>query len=230
MSPLIKLENISFAYHRGQANEMSALKEVSIEINEGDFIAISGVSGSGKSTLLHILGGLIKPDSGIYLFKGENITGYTDSYFAKLRNEEFGYILQDYGLLCDRTALENVCMPLLFSRCPWNQIKKRGYDSLKAMGILELKDKRPNEMSGGQCQRVAIARALINKPKVILADEPTGALDSHNTEKLMDLLKEINTCGTSIVLVTHDHDLLCYCNKQYEISDGKIHIIKEKNK
>ena len=211
MTPLILLTDISYSYNRGKPNEVTALSKISLSIKKGDFIGIMGASGSGKSTLLHTLGGFLKPDQGEYLYKGIDIN-------------EFGFILQDYGLIGDYSALENVCLPLMFSTCKWSQIHSRGLACMDALRISDLRDKKPSELSGGQCQRIAIARALVNNPEVIFADEPTGALDSENAELFMRLLRRINAAGTTIVLVTHDRNVARYCTNIYKISDGEIQI------
>lgn len=222
MTPLISLNSVSYSYNKGRPNEVAALSKVSFSLMKGDFVGIMGVSGSGKSTLLHTLGGFLKPNEGTYLYKGKNISKFSDTQLARLRNREFGFILQDYGLVGNYSSLENVCLPLMFSKCKWSQIRPRGLSCLDALGIADLKDKKPNELSGGQCQRVAIARALVNQPEIIFADEPTGALDSENAELFMQLLKRVNLTGTSIVLVTHDNNVARFCNQIFEISDGTI--------
>lgn len=231
MTPLISLEDVSFSYNKGRQNEVTALSKISLTLMKSDFVGIMGVSGSGKSTLLHTLGGFLKPNEGKYLYKGRNVLNFSDTQLARLRNREFGFILQDYGLIGDYSSLENVCLPLMFSKCKWSQIRSRGLDCMDALRIADLKDKKPNELSGGQCQRIAIARALINNPEIIFADEPTGALDSENSELLMRLLRKINMSGTSIVLVTHDQNVARYCTQIYKISDGTIYKrSKEDNK
>lgn len=229
MTPLISLKDVSFSYNKGRPNEVVALSKISLTLMRKDFISIMGVSGSGKSTLLHTLGGFIRPNEGRYLYKGRDFSCFSETQIAKLRNREFGFILQDYGLIGDYSALENVCLPLVFSNCRWSQIASQGLACMEALRVADLKDKKPNELSGGQCQRIAIARALIQNPEIIFADEPTGALDTENAELLMQLLKKINMAGTTIVLVTHDIHIAHFCNQIYEISDGKIHkLIKER--
>ena len=224
MTPLILLTDISYSYNRGKPNEVTALSKISLSIKKGDFIGIMGASGSGKSTLLHTLGGFLKPDQGEYLYKGIDIRQLSEAKMARLRNNEFGFILQDYGLIGDYSALENVCLPLMFSTCKWSQFHSRGLACMDALRISDLRDKKPSELSGGQCQRIAIARALVNNPEVIFADEPTGALDSENAELFMRLLRRINAAGTTIVLVTHDRNVARYCTNIYKISDGEIQI------
>lgn len=227
MNTVIKLDNISFSYNKGKPNEVQAIRNISLEIKKGDFVGIVGTSGSGKSTLLYLLAGLLQSDQGQYFYNSRNITHLSDNKSADLRNTDFGLILQDFGLCGDRSALENVCLPLIFSKCKWGTIEKRSIKMMEKLHIADLKKRKISELSGGQCQRVAIARALVHNPKVILADEPTGALDSENTKNFMKLLKEINAEGITIVLVTHDSSTLVNCNKVYELSDGTISLKKE---
>lgn len=223
MASIISLSDVSVTYNKGRPNEVEALKHVSLEIEEGAFIGITGVSGSGKSTLLHLLGGLIPPDSGQYTYNGRNMCRIKESVLSSIRNKEFGYVLQEFGLLGDRSALENVCLPLMFSDIKWSAIEKRGMASMEKLHIAGLKNKKVSEMSGGQCQRVAIARAMVNHPKVLLADEPTGALDSYNANLFVQLLKEVNKSGTTIILVTHDLSITAYCSELYTLEDGILH-------
>lgn len=222
MAELIKLTDVSYTYNKGKPNAVTAVKHASLTVEKGDFVGITGVSGSGKSTLLHLLSGLIKPDSGQYFFKGQDLGKLSEKELAAVRNQSFGYVLQNFGLLKDRTALENVCLPLMFSPAKWRDIEPKGLDCLKRMGVLNLKDKRVREMSGGQCQRTAIARALVNDPEILLADEPTGALDAQNTELFMDIMREINLSGVTIIIVTHDLNLAEKCTRRIRINDGII--------
>lgn len=227
MDSIINLNNISVTYNPGKPNEVQALKKLSLEVSHGEFIGIIGVSGSGKSTLLHLLGGLIKPICGEYFYDGINMCSEKEGKLSAIRNKDFGYVLQDFGLLGDRSALENVCLPLMFSKSKWSGIEKSGIASMERMGIADLKNKKINEMSGGQCQRVAIARALVNNPKILLADEPTGALDSQNSDMFVRLLKEVNASGTTIILVTHDLSITSYCSSVYRLDDGTLNIINK---
>ena len=222
MDSIIKLENMTFSYNKGKQNEVHAVRGVSLEVQKGDFVGIVGTSGSGKSTLLYLLAGLLTPDSGSYIYKNKDIAKLSDDKRAALRNTDFGFILQDFGLAGDRSALENVCLPLMFSKTPWRHIEKKAFEVMKKLNIAELKNKKIGELSGGQCQRIAIARALVHEPQVILADEPTGALDSDNTRILMELLTQINKEGITVILVTHDTSTLRYCNRIYELNDGMI--------
>lgn len=229
MNALIQLNGLNFSYNRGKNNQVDAIKHLSLEIEKGDFVGILGVSGSGKSTLLYLIAGLLKPDSGEYIYKDIVVSNVSDNKKAALRNTDFGFVLQDFGLEGDRTALENVCLPLMFSKSRWSMIEKKGRNIMERLNIIDLCDKKVGQLSGGQCQRIAIARALVHDPQVILADEPTGALDSENKEILMQLLSEINEKGITVLLVTHDVSILSKCNKVYELNDGEIKLRKEKH-
>ena len=227
MNSLIQLKNLTFSYNKGKENQVDAIKRLSLEIEKGDFVGIVGVSGSGKSTLLYLLAGLLKPDAGEYIYKDLNISKISENKKADLRNTDFGFILQDFGLEGDRTALENVCLPLMFSKSNWRTIEKKGQAVMEKLNIIKLGSKKVGQLSGGQCQRVAIARALVHEPQVILADEPTGALDSENKKIFMQLLSEINKEGVTVILVTHDFSILSKCNKIYELNDGEIKCVRE---
>ena len=222
MINIIKLENLTFSYNKGKQNEVRAVRGVSLDVQKGDFIGIVGASGSGKSTLLYLLAGLLRSDAGRYIYNGRDIARLSDDKRAALRNTDFGFILQDFGLAGDRSALENVCLPLMFSKTPWRSIEKKALSVMENLNIANLKNKKIGELSGGQCQRIAIARALVHEPQVILADEPTGALDSENTRILMELLTQINKEGITVILVTHDISTLRYCNRIYALNDGII--------
>ncbi len=222
MANLITLKDISFCYNPGKNNEVTAINGLSLTIEEGEFVGIVGTSGAGKSTLLHILAGILTPSGGVYPYKGEDMSGKSPKQIARLRNAEFGFILQDFGLIGNSTGLENVCLPLMFSKEPWRNIEKKGTEVMDKLGIEHLKGRKVNEMSGGECQRVAIARALVHKPSIIFADEPTGALDVNNTRFFMNQLAEINKEGVSIILVTHDVNTLTSCERVIELSDGRI--------
>ena len=227
MSALIRLNDLTFSYNKGKENQVDAIKHLSLEIERGDFddICIS-VKCSGKSTLLYLLAGLLKPDSGEYLYGDTDIAKISENKKADLRNSDLGFILQDFGLEGDRTALENVCLPLMFSKCSWGTMEKKGRAVMEKLNIADLCNKKVNQLSGGQCQRVAIARALVHEPRVILADEPTGALDSENKKILMHLLSEINREGITVIMVTHDVSILSECNKIYKLNDGEIELVK----
>ncbi len=219
---LFELKDVSYTYNKGKKNAFTALANVSVTINRGDFAAIIGKSGSGKSTLLSLINGLIKPDSGEYIYDGENMKEMTGRKQAEIRNRKMGYVLQNFGLLNDRNALENVCLPLMFSKTPFSKIEDMAIESMRKVGIEDLKDRKISELSGGQSQRVAIARALVNKPEILLADEPTGALDTENAKHLMELFKMINESGTTVFMVTHDKSITSFCNRLFRVSDGRL--------
>lgn len=216
----IQLENICKTYNRKSDYAVEALKDVSLTINQGDYIAIMGVSGSGKSTLLNIIGCLDRATTGKYTIDGE-IIDRLDIY--DIRNRYVGFILQSIGLLPDKTILENVSYPLLVSKdIPFAKIKPMAMSALKRVGIAELADRRAAQTSGGQRQRAAIARAIVGNPEVILADEPTAALDSKTAEDIMELFKGLNKEGRTVVIVTHDKKVAEKCNKIYYVSDGRL--------
>lgn len=217
---VLSLKNIGKIYNKGKSNACEALKNVNLEIKQGDLIAIIGESGSGKSTLLHILGCLDSPTSGEFFFGNDKVNFKNTLKLANYRSEKIGFVLQDFGLILGETALENVCVPLLFSKTPFSKMKKQARDSLNLLGIGKLANKRVNQLSGGQKQRVAIARALVNNADIILADEPTGALDSKTSSEIMDTLIELNGKGKTIIIVTHDQKIAALCKKVVTISDG----------
>lgn len=203
-------------------NVIEALKDVNIKIYEGDFAAIVGKSGSGKSTLMHLIGLLDTPTSGEILVSGQNTSKLKDSSVAKVRNKEIGFVFQSFNLLNRTSSLDNVMLPLKYSKVPQSEWKNKALDMLKIVGLLDRVNNKSNELSGGQKQRVAIARALVNDPAIILADEPTGNLDSKTGTEIFNLFKDLNKKGKTIVIVTHDHDLAHKTNKVFEISDGQL--------
>lgn len=216
----IKLENICKTYNPKTDFAVEALKDVSLTINQGDYIALMGVSGSGKSTLLNIMGCLDRATTGKYTIDGEILDRYD---VFDIRNRYVGFVLQSIGLLPDKTVLENVSYPLLVSKdIPFAKIKSMAMSALKKVGIAELADRRAGRTSGGQRQRAAIARAIIGDPEVILADEPTAALDSKTAEDIMELFKRLNNEGRTVVIVTHDRRVAEKCNKIYYITDGRL--------
>ena len=217
---ILKLKNIGKIYNKGKQNACEALKNVDLSIERGDLIAIIGESGSGKSTLMHILGCLDEPTSGELLFDGKRVNFKSTRKLADYRNKKIGFVLQDFGLILNETALENVCVPLLFSKTPLSKMKIRARSSLTLMGIGKLSGKRANQLSGGQKQRVAIARALVNDPEIILADEPTGALDSKTSAEIVNVLLELNAKGKTVIIVTHDPKIARLCRRIVTISDG----------
>lgn len=219
---ILQLHNITKIYNDGKSNAVTALNEIELIIEQGEFLAIVGKSGSGKSTLLHILGGLDTPTSGDVIYNGEMMNYTNINRLASYRNSKVGFVLQDFGLLSRETVIENVCVPLLFSDCPITKMKRKSLDELKLVGIDDLAKRKVTQLSGGQKQRVAIARALVNNPHIILADEPTGALDSKTSYEIISLLEELNKQGKTVVIVTHDLSIAKRCGRVIEIVDGKI--------
>lgn len=220
---MIKLTNVQKVYNPKKANEFEALKGVSCEIEDGELVAIIGKSGAGKSTLLHILACIDSYQSGEYVIDDITVKKLSEKKYARIRNEKVGMVMQDFALVEDFTALENVMIPLSFSKKKIKNKKQKALDALKQVGIEELAKKPCNKLSGGQKQRVAIARAIVNEPSMILADEPTGALDSKTGEEIMELFKKLNREeGRTVIIVTHDPKIAEQCDRIIEISDGEI--------
>lgn len=219
---LIELNQIDMKYNKGQENEVHALKQASLSVEQGDFVGLVGASGSGKTTFLQIIGGMIRPTGGDYFFDGMNVRAMKDSQLARFRNQKIGYVLQDYGLLRDRNVLENVCLPMMFSHMKWHAVENRAMELLTELHIDHLKTRRVNQLSGGQSQLVAVARALAMNPPVILADEPTGSLDSNTSAHLMESLIKLNNAGTTILIVTHNEEISMQCKRIVRIRDGRL--------
>jgi ABC-type antimicrobial peptide transport system, ATPase component len=219
---LIKLENINKKYNIGNTSEVHALKDVNMQIGKSDMVSVIGPSGSGKSTLLHILGCLDSQTSGKYYFNNELIEEKTDKQISQIRNMKIGFILQDFGLLLDKTVLENVVVPLLFTRDRIRDIRLKGLNILEQVGIQDFYKKKVSNLSGGQKQRVAIARALINEPELILADEPTGSLDSKTSNEIIGIFHMLNATGKTIIIVTHDTKIASECKKKFVVIDGIV--------
>ena len=218
---MIQINNIHKSYVSGQ-NSLHVLKGINLNIGPGEMISIMGASGSGKSTLLNILGILDNYDTGEYLLDGLKIRKLTERKAAQLRNRMLGFVFQSFNLISFKNAMENVALPLYYQDIPRRKRNLIAMEYLDRMGLKEWAHHLPNELSGGQKQRVAIARALISKPKVILADEPTGALDSVTSQEMMDILQEINKNGITMVIVTHEHDIALRTQKTIRITDGII--------
>ncbi len=221
---LVILKNITKTYYTGKV-AYQVLKGISLEVEEGEFLAIMGASGSGKSTLLNIIGLLDKPDSGIYIFDGQEVNQLTKKELAYLRNRKIGFVFQAFYLVPWATALENVLLPLLYRGKINKEDEKKAVELLKRLGLEKRINAKPNELSGGEQQRVAIARALITNPKLLLADEPTGNLDSKSSQEVMNIFKELNENGITIIMVTHDPEIADFAKKIKIIKDGTF--IKE---
>lgn len=207
--------------------EVPVLKDINISVEEGDYIAIMGPSGSGKSTLMNIIGCLDKPTSGRYLFDGIDIAMQKDNYLSEIRNKGIGFVFQNFNLLPRQTALENVELPLLYAKVKKKKRRQIAMEALEKVGLGDRMDFLPTQLSGGQKQRVAIARAIANKPKILLADEPTGALDSKSGDQVMELFSQLNKEGMTIVMITHEKAIAECANKTIAIYDGEIISIEE---
>lgn len=218
---MIDLKNVSKAYKIGK-EEMYVLNNVNVQINEGEFVAIMGPSGSGKSTLMNIIGCLDQATSGTYLFDGEDISHVEDTKLSHLRNSSIGFVFQQFQLLPRLTALRNVELPLIYAGIGKKERQIRATQALEKVGLGDRMNHLPNALSGGQKQRVAIARAIVNRPKLILADEPTGALDTKTSITIMEQFKQLNQEGTTIVLVTHESEIAEYANRTIFVRDGEI--------
>ncbi|MDR0294392.1 MAG: ABC transporter ATP-binding protein [Oscillospiraceae bacterium] len=219
---MIELYNIYKIYNEGHESEVRALDGVSLSVSQGEYIAIVGASGSGKSTLMNILGCLDIPTYGDYYLNGENVCNLYDYELAQVRNEQIGFIFQGFNLLSGLTALENVELPLIYQGVHGSKRRQMAMDALDRVGLYERMDHKPGQMSGGQQQRVAIARALATNPNIILADEPTGNLDSRTGEHVIQILDALNTAGTTIVLITHDPAVAQMARRNVRIKDGRI--------
>ena len=221
---LIKLEKIKKDYYSKDKKVITpALRGVDLEIKKGEFLAIMGPSGSGKSTLLYILGLLDRPTSGKYFLEGEDVLKFSDEKLAFLRNKKFGFVFQSFHLLPKISVLENVLLPAYYNQeVPLKKAKEKALFLLEKVGLKEKINSKPNELSGGEQQRVAIARALINEPEIIIADEPTGNLDSLSGKKVMEIFSKIHQEGKTIILVTHEEDIASYAQRKVYLKDGKI--------
>lgn len=218
---MIEVRNLNKYYNLGKT-KFQALNNINLTIEEGEFVAIQGKSGAGKSTLLHILGCLDDFDTGEYFLNGKPIKDLSGTSTAKIRNEAIGFILQDFSLITYRSVLFNVMLPLYFNNTPSRKMKAMALKALQLVGVEDQARKRVNQLSGGQRQRVAIARAIVNNPSMILADEPSGALDSETAKQIMELLKSMNEEGITVIVVTHDQEVADYCSRVINIRDGKI--------
>lgn len=220
---MIDICKVNKIYNRGEATEVHALRDVDFSVCAGDMIAITGPSGSGKSTLLHIIAGIDKPTSGKYFYKGQDVSQMSDRQKCHLRNKEISLVMQDFGLLASETVVRNICLPQIIGNTYSKATVKRAMEMLDIVGLADVAPKPVNQLSGGQRQRVAIARALTMNADVILADEPTGALDSRNSESLMELFKRVNENGTTMIIVTHNQYVANCCKKQFRLIDGQLY-------
>jgi putative ABC transport system ATP-binding protein len=218
---VIKVQDIHKIYHLGET-QVHALRGVSLQIRRGEFVAIMGASGSGKSTFMNILGCLDKPSSGRYLLEETNVAQLEKKQLAAIRNRKIGFVFQGFNLLARTTALENTELPTLYARIDKVERRRRALEALKMVGLGERTDHFPSQLSGGQQQRVAIARALVNQPSILLADEPTGNLDSRTSVELMEIFQSLNDRGLTIILVTHEHDIAEFAKRSIVFRDGKI--------
>jgi putative ABC transport system ATP-binding protein len=218
---LIDLNDIVKIYQVG-TEKVGALQGISIKIEENEYLAIMGPSGSGKSTLMNILGCLDTPTSGVYRFVNDLVSDMNDDQLAEIRNREIGFVFQTFNLLPRATALHNVELPMIYNGTPASKRKKIAQDALEMVGLADRMHHKPNELSGGQRQRVAIARALVNKPKIILADEPTGNLDTRTGEEIMEIFEDLHEKGNTIILVTHEEYIAEHTNRIIRLRDGKI--------
>ena len=221
MSALVEIKDVCKVYNPGE-NEVRALDHVSLTIDEQEFVAIIGHSGSGKSTLMNMLGCLDVPTSGEYWLHGQDVSALSDDALSDIRNREIGFIFQGFNLIPNLTALENVELPLIYRGVSKSVREELSVEALKKVGLEHRMDHKPSEMSGGQQQRVAIARAIAQAPPVILADEPTGNLDSNSTKEIMDILKGLHKEGRTVILITHDNEIAAQAKRVIKIKDGKV--------
>lgn len=220
-NPLIKITNIKRNFALGNET-VYVLKGIDLEIQKGEYVALMGPSGSGKSTLMNLLGCLDTPTSGTYILNGKDVSQMQDDELAEIRNKEIGFVFQTFNLLPRTTALDNVALPMIYAGYPKSERVKRATEVLEQVNLADRMDHQPNQLSGGQRQRVAIARALVNKPSIILADEPTGNLDSKTSVEIMKLFGDIHAQGNTVILVTHEEDIAAYAHRVIRLRDGLI--------
>ena len=218
---ILSLENVFKEYTQGR-EPVPVLKNINMTVEEGDYLAIMGPSGSGKTTLMNLLGCLDVPTSGTYILDGKDIGSASDDELAKIRNSTIGFVFQNFHLMPKMTALDNVMLPMLYGGIPMKKRRLRAEAALKLMGLEDRMDFYPNQLSGGQCQRVAIARAIVGKPKLILADEPTGALDTASGEQIMETFRTLNKLGITIIMITHEPHIARCADRILHIRDGRL--------
>lgn len=218
----VKLTSVDKIYDQGEGLKFQALKKINLTISKGEFIAIIGPSGSGKSTLMHILGLLDRPTSGKYELDGQDTSRLSEIHLAKIRNQKIGFVFQSFNLLSRTSALDNVALPLIYAGVSGKERLERARGVLEGVGLSDKLLSKPNQLSGGQQQRVAIARSLVNNPEIILADEPTGNLDTKTSQEIMDIFKKLNKEGRTIILITHEHEIAEQAKKIIRIKDGEI--------
>ncbi len=228
MQGIIHLEEIKKSYYLGK-EPLPVLKGISLDVYKNEYVALMGPSGSGKSTLMNILGCLDSPTGGRYILNGKDVSRMPDDDLAAVRNKEIGFVFQQFNLLPRLTAAENVALPLIYSGVPKKERMERSEAVLGKVKLLDRMHHKPNELSGGQCQRVAIARALINNPAIILADEPTGNLDSKTSYEIMDILGKIHNDGNTVILVTHEEDISTFAHRIIRLKDGLVETDKINN-
>ena len=218
---MIWMEDIRKTYQLGEVN-VPVLKGIDLTIEEGDYVSIMGASGSGKSTLMNIIGCLDRPSAGHYVLEGQNLTTLTNEGLAYIRNQRIGFVFQQFNLLARSTALENVMLPMVYAGVSRRQRRKQAESALTRVGLSDRMGNRPSQLSGGQQQRVAIARALVNRPALVLADEPTGALDTQTSHEVMVLLSELNSQGITVIIVTHEPDIAAQTRRVIHVQDGLL--------
>ena len=219
---LLKLTDICKDYRQGK-EPVRVLKNINLTVEKGEYLAIMGPSGSGKTTLMNLIGCLDVPTSGTYELDGKDLKDMTDDDLADIRNRHIGFVFQSFHLLPKLSALDNVALPLLYANVPLKERRKRAAEALKAVGLEERMSFLPNQLSGGQCQRVAIARAMVTNPDLLLADEPTGALDTKSGNQIMDIFRGLSDTGMTIIMITHEPSIAACANKTYRILDGELY-------